>query len=103
MIFEKWSKLSDASTLSLFKIYIVFISLIIIDNVSFIFLSALKLNKTTTIVSIIQGCLTLILTMFFITKYGIIGAIYASLLSFTLTNMLFNPIYLVRALNKKLV
>jgi O-antigen/teichoic acid export membrane protein len=103
MIFEKWSKLSDASTLSLFKIYIVFISLIIIDNVSFIFLSALKLNKTTTIVSIFQGCLTLILTMFFITKYGIIGAIYASLLSFTLTNMLFNPIYLVRVLNKKLV
>ena len=102
-IFEKWSKLNDYSTLSLFKIYILFIALIIIDNVSFIFLSALKLNKVTTIVSIVQGSLTLLLTLFFVTHYGIIGAIYASLLSFTLTNMLFNPLYLVKALNNKLV
>ncbi len=102
-IFEKWSKLNDYSTLTLFKVYILFIALIIIDNVSFIFLSALKLNKTTTIVSIIQGSLTLLLTLFFVTNYGIIGAIYASLLSFTITNMLFNPLYLMKALNNKLV
>jgi len=102
-IFEKWSKLNDYSTLTLFKVYILFIALIIIDNVSFIFLSALKLNKITTIVSIIQGSLTLLLTFFFVTNYGIIGAIYASLFSFILTNMLFNPLYLIKALNNKLV
>ncbi len=103
VIFIKWSKISDSSVISLFYVYIIFIALIIIDNVSYIFLSALKLNKTTTIVSVIQGIFTLILTIIFVKHFGIIGAIYASLLSFVLTNMLFNPLYLVKSLNVKLV
>jgi len=103
VIFVKWSKQFDSSIISLFYIYIFFIALIIIDNVSFIFLSALKLNKVTTIVSIIQGLITLILTFIFVKNFGIIGAIYASLLSFVLTNMFFNPIYLLKSLNLKLV
>ncbi len=102
IVFIKWSKLYDLSTLWMFQLYILFISLIIIDNVSFIFLSSLKLNKNTTIVSLLQGSINLILTYYFVMEFGIVGAIYSSLLSFVITNMLYNPYFLLRNLNYKI-
>ena len=100
--FIKWSKLNDSETIKLFQMNILFISLIILDNVSFIFLSSLKLNKNTTIMSVIQGLINLALTYFFVNLFGIIGAIYASLLSLVLTNLFFNPYFLLSNLNTKI-
>lgn len=101
--FIKWSKLNDSETIKLFQMNILFISLIILDNVSFIFLSSLKLNKNTTIMSVIQGLINLALTYFFVNLFGIIGAIYASILSLVLTNLFFNPYFLLSKLNTKIL
>jgi O-antigen/teichoic acid export membrane protein len=101
-IFLKWSKLYDTEINSMFNLYILFILIIVIDNVTYIFLTSLKLNKYTTIVSVIQGLLNLGLTYFFVKKLGIIGSIYASIASFILTSMIYNPVYLLRQINSKL-
>jgi O-antigen/teichoic acid export membrane protein len=99
--FIKWSKLNDNITLEMFQLYIVFITLIIIDNVSFIFINALKINKETTLMSILQGIINLLLTYIFVIKFGIIGAIYASLISFIMTNMIYNPYHLLKTISNK--
>ena len=99
--FIKWSKLNDNITLEMFQLYIVFITLIIVDNVSFIFINALKINKETTLMSILQGIINLLLTYLFVIKFGIIGAIYASLLSFIMTNMIYNPYHLLKTISSK--
>lgn len=95
-IFIKWAKLSDHDTMQLFHFYSIFIFLIIIDNVSVIYLAALKLNTWPTIVSFIQGILSAGFSYFLINQYGLIGAFYASITSFLMTNMLFNPFYLLQ-------
>jgi O-antigen/teichoic acid export membrane protein len=99
--FIKWSNLNDNTTLEMFQLYIVFITLIIIDNVSFIFINALKINKETTLMSILQGIINLLLTYIFVIKFGIIGAIYASLISFIMTNMIYNPYHLLKTISNK--
>lgn len=99
--FIKWSKLNDNITLEMFQLYIVFITLIIVDNVSYIFINALKINKETTLMSILQGIINLLLTYVFVIKFGIIGAIYASLLSFIMTNMIYNPYHLLKTISFK--
>jgi O-antigen/teichoic acid export membrane protein len=99
--FIKWSNLNDNITLEMFQLYIVFITLIIIDNVSFIFINALKINKETTLMSILQGVINLLLTYIFVIKFGIIGAIYASLISFIMTNMIYNPYHLLKTISNK--
>jgi O-antigen/teichoic acid export membrane protein len=99
--FIKWSNLNDNTTLKMFQLYIVFITLIIIDNVSFIFINALKINKETTLMSILQGVINLLLTYIFVIKFGIIGAIYASLISFIMTNMIYNPYHLLKTISNK--
>jgi O-antigen/teichoic acid export membrane protein len=95
-VFIKWSKLSDEATLQLFHYYLFFILLVIIDNVSVIYLAALKLNAVPTIVSFCQGILSVVFTYLLINKYGLMGAFYASIASFIITNMLFNPMYLLQ-------
>jgi O-antigen/teichoic acid export membrane protein len=72
--------------------------LILFDNVSALFLSALKLNRMSTIVSIVQGILVLVLTTLTIGEYGLIGVVLSSILALCMTSLLFNPIYLVRRL-----
>jgi O-antigen/teichoic acid export membrane protein len=101
-IFLEWSQLYDLETNNMFNLYILFISIVVIDNVTFIFLTSLKMNKNTTIVSIIQGFLNLVLTYLFVRNYGIIGSIYASILAFMLTNMIYNPYFLMRQIKIKL-
>jgi O-antigen/teichoic acid export membrane protein len=95
-VFIKWSKLSDEATLQLFHYYLFFILMVIIDNVSVIYLAALKLNAVPTIVSFCQGILSVVFTYLLINKYGLMGAFYASIASFIITNMLFNPFYLLQ-------
>ena len=100
-IFIKWSKLSDPNTLQLFHFYLFFILLVIIDNVSVVYLAALKFNTWPTIVSFLQGILSVVFSYFLINKYGLIGAFYASITSFIITNMLFNPLYLLQRIKTK--
>jgi O-antigen/teichoic acid export membrane protein len=100
-IFIKWAKLSDQDTMQLLHFYLLFIFLIIIDNVSVIYLAALKFNTWPTIVSFIQGILSVCFSYFLINQYGLIGAFYASMISFLMTNMLFNPFYLLQKIKIK--
>jgi len=102
-VFIKWSKIQDNQTLITFKLFAFLIGFIIIDNVSVIFLNALKLNKTPTIVSIIQGILGIILSYIFVRQFNIVGVVYAAGISFIITNMIFNPTYLLKKLNAKII
>ncbi len=102
VIFTKWSKIQDHETILAFKLFSILIGCIIIDNVSVIFLNALKLNKTPTFVSIFQGVLGILLSYYFVKEHNLIGFVYGAGLSFVLTNMLFNPLYLLKCLNDKI-
>ena len=101
-LFVYWSKLNDTNLLLLFNLYLIFTAFIILDNVSVIFLTALKLNKATTLVSIGQGALGILLSILLLHYIGYIGIIAGFLISFLCTNLLFNPYYLIKTLNKKL-
>lgn len=101
-VFTKWSKINDYETILAFKLFAILIGGIIIDNVSVIFLNALKLNKTPTFVSITQGVLGILFSYYFVKEYNLIGFVFGAGLSFMLTNMLFNPFYLIKSLNQKI-
>ena len=94
-----WTKSHFSFDSNLFLLMLVFTILILIDNVSALFLSALKLNRLPTIISLFQGALALLLTAFSVGSYGLIGAVASSLLALVLTNLFFNPIYLFRKIN----
>ncbi len=100
-LFQIWMGFIDYQIITLFTLYLVFTCLIIFDNVSVIFLSALKFNKTPTIISIIQGILGIFLSIIFLKQIGYSGLIIGFLCSFMLTNLIFNPLYLIRSINSK--
>ena len=101
-LFVYWSRLNDPSLILLFNLYLIFTAFIILDNVSVIFLSALKLNKVPTLLSIVQGALGILLSIVLLHYIGYIGIITGFLISFVLTNLFFNPYYLLKTINKKL-
>jgi O-antigen/teichoic acid export membrane protein len=101
-LFVYWSRLNDPSLSLLFNLYLIFTSLIIFDNVSVIFLSALKLNKIPTLVSIGQGLLGILLSILLLYYIGYIGILAGFLISFIFTNLFFNPYYLLKSVNKRL-
>jgi O-antigen/teichoic acid export membrane protein len=94
--FLQWSKYPDAEMASLFTLFSLFILFIVIDNVSATYISALKLNRMPTIVSIFQGIIGLILGYFLLLQYGIIGMALGSLIALLITNFIFNPWYLLK-------
>lgn len=102
IIFTKWSKINDIETIFAFKLFSLLVGFIIIDNVSVIFLNALKLNKIPTFVSIVQGVLGILFSYYFVKEYSLIGFVFGAGLSFILTNMVFNPLYLLKELNHKI-
>lgn len=97
-VFLYWAKYNDQLTVDLFRIYSVFIALLLIEHVPLVFLSALKFNRLPSIVATVQGVAGLVLGYFLLPRYGILGATFGSLASFLCTNFLFNPIYLYRKL-----
>ena len=101
-LFVYWSRLNDTSLSLLFNLYLIFTALIIFDNVSVIFLSALKLNKIPTLVSIGQGLLGILLSILLLYYIGYIGILLGFLISFIFTNLFFNPYYLLKSVNKRL-
>ncbi len=76
--------------------------LLVIDHVSVVFLAALKYNRAPSIVSTIQSTASLVLTGFFIANWGLSGAVWASLLAFATTSLIFNPAYLLYRLRKEI-
>ena len=99
-LFLPWSKYPDAEMAALFTMFSVFIFFIAIDNVSAIYISALKLNKIPTILSIGQGIIGLLFGYLLLQRYGIIGMAAGSLLALLLTNFFFNPWYLLKEFNR---
>jgi O-antigen/teichoic acid export membrane protein len=101
-LFVFWSGLNDSSLMVLYQLFLIFTILVILDNVSVIFLSALKLNKVPTLLSIFQGILGIFLSILLLKLMGYVGILIGFLISFILTNLFFNPYYLLRSINKKL-
>jgi O-antigen/teichoic acid export membrane protein len=97
-IFRWWTKNRVEFDPQLFLLFLVFTTLILIDNVAAIFLSALKLNRLPTIISLVQGLLSLVLTYFSLKEYGLFGVLVSSLAALILTNLIFNPFYLIKKL-----
>lgn len=101
-LFILWSGQSSNDILELFRLYAVFVLLLVADSVSAIFLSALKWNKIQTIVAIIQGVLSLVLSYYLIPLKGISGLAIASIIALIFTNFIFNPVYLIIHINRKI-
>ena len=102
-LLEFWIGLKDNQIIPLYHLYLIFTCLIILDNVSVVFLSALKFNRLPTILSIVQGILGIILSVIFLKYIGFIGLLIGFFISFVLTNLFFNPAYLLYSMNKKVV
>ena len=100
-LFSWWSHYNTEESRSLFLVYALYVFLLVIDHVSVVFLSALKYNKAPSILSTIQSAASLVLTGFFITKWGLSGAVWASLIAFASTSLIFNPLYLLFRLKRE--
>lgn len=100
-LFVFWTKNKFSFDSKLFVLFLVFTILILFDNVSALFLSALKMNRLTTVVSLVQGVLVLLLTALTVTSYGLIGVVLSSILALCMTSLLFNPVYLINQLKSK--
>ena len=100
-IFVYWSKIKTDTALTVYLIYCVYIALIVVDHVSGVFLSALKFNKNTAVVSSIQSLLLLMLTYILIKEFGVFGAALASLIAFVSTSLWYNPWHLWRSIQSK--
>ena len=100
-LFVYWSKIKTDTALIVYLIYCVYIALIVVDHVSGVFLSALKFNKNTAVVSSIQSLLLLMLTYILIKEFGVFGAALASLIAFVSTSLWYNPWHLWRSIQSK--
>lgn len=100
-IFIWWSRNSSQDILQLYNFSAVFIILIIIDNVSSVFLHAFRLNKVQTLLSIVQGFIGLLAGYFLLHKYGLVGMAFGSLIAIVCTNLIYNPAFLISQFRKK--
>ena len=100
-LFVYWSKVNTETALTVYFIYGVYIGLIVVDHVSGVFLSALKFNRNTAVVSTIQSMLLLLLTYVLIKNFGVSGAALASLTAFVSTSLWYNPWHLWRSIRAK--
>lgn len=100
-LFSWWSHYNTAESTAVFKVYALYVFLLVIDHVSVVFLAALKYNRAPSIVSTIQSTASLFLTGFLIAQWGLSGAVWASLLAFATTSLIFNPAYLLYRLRKE--
>jgi O-antigen/teichoic acid export membrane protein len=101
VLFSWWSHYNTAESTAVFKVYALYVFLLVIDHVSVVFLAALKYNRAPSIVSTIQSTASLFLTGFLIAQWGLSGAVWASLLAFATTSLIFNPAYLLYRLRKE--
>ncbi len=100
-IFTIWSGFKNEDTLLAFRLYTILILCLVIEHVSIVFLSALKLNRMPTLVSISQGLFGLVLSYLLMQRMGLVGAIIGSLIALLSTSFWYNPLYLYLHLRKK--
>ncbi|MDB5210584.1 MAG: hypothetical protein JWQ30_1411 [Sediminibacterium sp.] len=99
VVFQYWSGRNDIN--DLYSFFCLFTTLIVIDNVSSVFLHAFRLNKVQTIISIGQGMLALLIGLILLKKMGIAGMAVGSVIALLLTNFIYNPAFLISRFNKK--
>lgn len=102
LVFAYWSGQSGEGIEQLFTLFSVFTILIVLDNVSSVFLHAFRLNKMQTIISIGQGLLALTLGYFLLQTMGIIGFTIGSIIALLLTNFIYNPYHLITQFRRKI-
>ena len=102
-VFYYWSKNHSEQARHLFFGYGIYVGLLVVDHVNGVFLSALKFNRNTAIVSSLQCILLLFFTYILIRNYGVYGAVYASLCSFICTSLWYNPLHLWKSIRSLLV
>jgi O-antigen/teichoic acid export membrane protein len=100
--FNWWSGYDTLESNTLFKVYALYVFLLVIDHVSVVFLLGLKFNRLPSIVSTIQSFLSLVATVYFIQWTGLSGAVLASLLLFATTSLIFNPLYVLYQLKQRI-
>lgn len=100
-IFEWWSGEGGEEMMNLYYVFSVFTILIVIDNVSAVFLNAFRLNKVQTILSIGQGSIALLVGYFLLQSYGLVGMAFGSILALLCTNFIYNPLFLMRQLKRR--
>jgi O-antigen/teichoic acid export membrane protein len=86
-----------------YLLYCCFIFLILVDNVSATFLSALKENSQSVAVSFFQGLIGLVLGYFLLQQVGLIGLLASSIAALPLTNLWINPYILLRKIKCQIV
>ncbi len=101
-LFVKWSGMNDTVVLQTFIGFGFLLLLLVLEHVPIVFLTALKLNKMPSIVSVIQGLLGLTLAYYFIPIFGMLGIIYAGVLALLSTSFWFSYWYLYREIRKKI-
>ncbi|HCT24156.1 MAG TPA: hypothetical protein DIW54_12855 [Chitinophagaceae bacterium] len=101
-LFVAWSGMEDQEILLTYISYTFLILLLIIEHVPVVFLTALKMNRYPTIVSMIQGVLGLLLSYWLIPVYGILGVVIASIAALSVTSLWFSFWYLYQQLQHKL-
>ncbi|NCI49118.1 oligosaccharide flippase family protein [Sediminibacterium roseum] len=102
MIFQYWSGQNSGDILTLYVFLSIFTMLIVVDNVSAVFLNALRLNRGQTIISIGQGILALLIGSVLLRKMGIAGMAVGSITALAVTNLIYNPVHLVSVMKKKI-
>jgi O-antigen/teichoic acid export membrane protein len=94
-IFVWWSGEGGEDMLNLYYVFSVFTILIVVDNVSSVFLHAFRLNKGQTILSIGQGFMALAIGYFLLQSYGLVGMAIGSIIALLCTNFIYNPVFLM--------
>ena len=64
--FNWWSGYNTVESNTVFKVYALYVFLLVIDHVSVVFLLGLKFNRLPSIVSTVQSFLSLVATVYFI-------------------------------------
>lgn len=98
--FSWWSRYDTPESNALFRVYALYVFFLVIDHVAVVFLLGLKFNRLPSIVSTVQSFLAVLLTIYCIEQVGLSGAVWASLLLFGATSLIFNPLYLLYQLKK---
>lgn len=101
-LFVQWAGMNETVVLQTFVGFGILLLLLVLEHVPIVFLTALKLNKMPSIVSVIQGLLGLTLAYFFIPIFGMLGIIYAGVLALLSTSFWFSYWYLFREIRKKI-
>ena len=99
-VFVWWSDFKTEEGQATFHLYGIYVLLLIVDHISVLYLMALRFNRIPAIVSLFQSIITMFMTVIFVGKMGLSGAVWASLLVFTLTTFIFNPTYLLLQLKR---